>query len=233
MKITKDSSRTVHSEAGPFLLPAVVDSQVRTYGTAYLTSAAGQPASQQLESKTIAVGAAGGSVSWDVELNTPETGIAGVINVNPSSIVTQHYVYAYGQWPTPAQGLYVNTWIRGNGPYSLLGLIPGTYGVQAYSYFQNPYGYLAHGWQPEVTVTSGSVTEKSFLADLGYISDLGQRERLQGHCAHLISYGGMEASLAKGSGWAMRYFEPGGGSYNLAVSPGAWSPYRSWLRFEN
>lgn len=218
------------SGAGPFLFPAVVDSQVRVYGTAYLTTAGGQRATQQLESKTIAVGAAGGSVSWDVDLNAPDTGIAGVIEVNPASMVSQHYLHAYGQWSTPASGVNASTWVSANGPYSLFGLIPGTYSMYSYTYFQNPYGYLGRYWQ-EANVTAGSVTERNFVTNLGYISGSVSVNGFMNTAG--ISYGSVEANSLNGSSWGRRYLETGGGTYNLAVTPGDWIPYRTWLRFEN
>ena len=217
------------SGQGPFSLPAVIDTEITIYGTAFLTTADGEAVTQRLESKTISLGSTGTSVSWDIDLTAPETGIAGIVAVEPLSIVSNHWIYASGHWNTPAQGVWANTSVAGNGPYSLLGLLAGKYYVYGYTYFQNPYGYLYHPGT-DISVTAGNVTEKNFAADLGFIS--GNLSVTGFADNSRVSAGHMQAGAVNAGGWSVRYLEPGG-AFNLAVPAGEWAPQGFWLHLSD
>lgn len=223
------SNRSFSGSSGS--LPVVPSSSVTVYGTAYFTG--GGYAS--LSSQTVSVGDGGTvAVSWTVSPPPPTTQgtISGTIQMNGVT-ADQHYVYASG----PS---YASQSLSANGPYTLTNLNAGSYGVYAYSYFNNYASYLYHpysSYDPNyyVTVTGGQTTNVDISTDAAFINGTlkltGTKSLSQTSSAYMSAYGVYQTNSYGGYAGTSPNLQTG--AYSLVVSEGSWSPYYFNFYFYN
>lgn len=210
------------SNSTSMYIPMVAGTQVRVVGTAYVTPTGSTAAvAQTLDPQTISLTTAGAALTWTVDLNAAKTGIAGSFAIAPPDIISNHYVWAWGMSGATAN-LYANAAAAANGTYSMYGMVPGQYSVNATTYLKPPYGYLQHA-NRSVDVAAGSVTPNDYSGTLGFMH--GQATVTGFIDNSKVSSARVEAwEYGSTGGWATGTVDTNG-MFHLATTPGSWVPF--------
>ncbi len=224
------NARTIVGSDGAFSFPVQPNSNIRIYGYAYMTNGA----SYNLENKYIDVSASGTTTQdYTLTINAGTPGsIEGSIGVNGVTDIDRNYVYGYGP-----SGSSKSTNTTGN-TFSLTGLLPGNWNLNAYAYMNNFDDYFSHpnanitrpiNVPPGGTVTQDIVSDASFVN--GTISLSGSKG-IQDLNSARIEASGIYNTPSYG-GYSRDNINLNNGDYDLVVTEGDWDIYYSYYNFYN
>jgi hypothetical protein len=227
---------------GAFVIPMLLDSQIQVSGVAYVRNSANQDMTVALESKAVAVTAAGAQVSWAPDLNALSANagsLAANLNLQAPSVVSQYRVSLSGADSATA-GLYLSRTFANSGLNTVTGLTPGRYYAYAYADLNAPFTFLQFPTPPEFTqgqvqILAGQATPVNWVRDLGYAQG---SITLDGFASLSdLSYGYVYADGVNNSptagGYGYDYFDRQAPQFNLALVAGPYNVYRHMLRFYN
>jgi hypothetical protein len=217
-------SVSVTGNAGPAIQPMpVVPGQTRVSGSAridvdqgcstvvslpwrYVTIADSLTVAVEWDVDVSGVSCAEGSVEGNVELS-------GLGLADPDAQVSRHTISMYGQSTYTVQ-------ITEDGPYSIGGMLEGTYSTRRTSQFHEPYSSLSSRYYPNaLAVTGGEVTTFDHIDSVGTARrqlDLNGSWGLSDPTSTLVHMNASDGA------YAHDVVDPASGEANLILTPSNW-----------
>lgn len=194
-------------------------SNVSINGTAAVTSTDGQSSTQALASQTVAVSAAGATASWSLDAAFSAGAIQGDIALTGAVQPNSATLYLYA----PSGSNVGSKSLSGNGSYDFTNLLPGTYQLYNYVYFDNAQLYL-YGSVPAVagTVTQHDYIDTVALARIG-LNPTGFFTADKISSGYTYGYWTAPNPNSQGlSRTAYAYFSAAAGGFRAVLTPGEW-----------
>lgn len=133
---------------------------ISVYGSATVTSSAGDTSAQTLPNQTLDVSAGGATATWELDASFAAGAIVGDVTLTGADTPTGGNVQLYNSSNTRV-GL---TNLQGNGPFEFTNLIPGSYRLYNYAYFSGSQLYFYENATP---AEAGVITRVDFVHNLG------------------------------------------------------------------
>ncbi|AKT40015.1 thrombospondin type 3 repeat-containing protein [Chondromyces crocatus] len=207
-----------------YSLPMVRSNQVGVDAIIDVTRLDGATLSVPVDLQQLDMLAGQTTANWTIDLAALTSGsVEGDINlINPviggSPSVRYHYIYLY----EPSTGVGMSRTIFNGNHYEFEPLLPGLYSLQAYTYFNDPFGMLVHA--PEnvypVNVTAGNVTTMPDYG--GQLVHLRGKMNLRGMRSTLSSGTVRAMALPSGRGYGQDSVAVPSGDFDLALTEGTW-----------